>query len=124
VEGQREKDGKMKGVYISFYLKANRVHIFVEPLRSMGSPERIRFLISKDGRILLIQPYGKRGFTSHMIPREVYDGKRPLEISSYKLCTILAELHGWDLSCSYRVPGRIAADVRSAFFFLDKAEAI
>lgn len=114
----------MKGVYISFYLKANRVHIFVEPLRSMGSPERIRFLISKDGRILLIQSYGKRGFTSHMIPREVYDGKRPLEISSYKLCTILAELHGWDLSCSYRVPGRIAADVRSAFFFLDKAEAI
>ena len=49
----------MNGVYISFYLKANRVHIFVEALRSMGSPGRIRFLISKDGRILLIQPYGK-----------------------------------------------------------------
>ena len=114
----------MNGVYISFYLKANRIHIFVETLRSMGSPGRIRFLISGDGRILLIHPYDKRGFTSHRIPREVYDCKRSLEISSYKLCRILAELHGWDLGRSYRVPGRITADARSVCFFLDKAEAI
>ncbi|ANU53983.1 hypothetical protein ADH66_00870 [Acutalibacter muris] len=114
----------MNGVYISFYLKANRIHIFVETLRSMDSPRRIRFLISEDGQVLLIHPYDKRGFTSHRIPQEVYDGKRSLEISSYKLCTILAELHGWDLRCSYRVPGRIAADARSVSFFLDKAEAI
>ncbi len=114
----------MNGVYISFYLKAHRIHIFVEALRSMGSPGQIRFLISENGRVLLIHPYGKRGFTSHRIPREVYGGKRSLEISSYKLCTILAEFHGWDPGCSYRVPGRIAADTRSALFFLDKAEAI
>lgn len=114
----------MNGLYISFYLKANRIHIFVETLRSMGSPGRIRFLISEDGRTLLVHPYGKRGFTSHIVPREVYNGKRSLETSSYKLCAVLAELHGWDLRCSYRVPGRIAADTCSVRFFLDKAEAI
>ena len=113
----------MNGIYISFYLKAHRIQIFVETLRSIGSPGRIRFLLTEDGRTLLIHPYGKRDFTSHIVPRQVYDGKRSLEISSYKLCAILAELHGWDPGCSYRVPGRIAADARSVLFFLDKAEA-
>ena len=114
----------MNGVYLSFYLKANRIHIFAETLRGIGRPGRIRFLLSKDGRTLLMQAHAQRDFTSHMVPREVYDGKRQLEISSHKLCKILTELHGWDTACSYRVPGRIAMDARSVLFFLDKAEAI
>lgn len=124
MEVQRQKDSEMSGVHISFYLKAGRIHIFVETLRCIGRPGRIRFLISSDGRNLLMQAHDQRDFTSHMVPREVYDGKRSLEISSYKLCGILAELHGWDPACSYRVPGRVALDARSVLFFLDKAEVV
>lgn len=114
----------VSGIHISFYLKASRIHIFVETLRCIGRPGRIRFLISSDGRTLLMQAHEQRDFTSHMVPREVYDGKRQLEISSCKLCKILAELHGWDPACSYRVPGRIAIDAHSALFFLDQAEVV
>lgn len=114
----------MNGVHISFYLKTSRIYIFLETLRRIGSPRRIRFLLSLDGRTLVVQAHAHRDFTSHMVPRDAYGGKRPLEISSQKFCGILTELHGWDPTYSYRVPGRIAMDARSALFFLDKAEII
>lgn len=71
-----------------------------------------------------MQAHERRDLTSHMIPREVYDGTRSLEISSCRLCKILTELHGWDPACSYRVPGRVTMDARSVMFFLDKAGVI
>lgn len=109
---------------ISFYLRANRIHIFVDALRGIGEPSRICFMISENGESLLISPYDKRDFKSHSVPKEVYSGTEAMEISSIKLCRIIAKLHDWDLSQSYRVPGKVYESQKIAIFDLDKAEAI
>lgn len=61
----------MADVYISFYLKANRIHIFMDTLRSIGSPKRICFMIEENGRTLLIAPYAQKDFKSHEVPDPV-----------------------------------------------------
>ena len=112
----------MSGVHISFYLRTNRIHIFTETLRCIGCPKRICFLISADGRFLLMRPHADRDLRSHKIPQSVYDGRRSFELSSWRLCGILAALHRWDLACSYRVPGVIMRDRCSVRFSLARAE--
>lgn len=114
----------MNGVHISFYLKTSRIHIFTETLRLIGYPKRICFLISADGQALLIRAHENRDLKSHKVPQDVYDGRRSLEISSWKLCKILADLHSWDLKHSYRIPGVLMRDRRSVRFSLAKAEVI
>lgn len=109
---------------ISFYLKTSRIHIFVDALREIGEPSRICFMISENGTNLLIAPYNKRDFKSHGVPREVYFGIGGMEISSIKLCRIIAQKQSWDLSRSYRVPGKAYENQRIAIFDLDKATAI
>lgn len=119
------KEGRaMNTIQISFYLRANRIHVFAEALRCIGSPKRICFLISSDGQTLLMCAYKKRDFRSHKVPRNVYMGERSFEISSNKLCRILAELHSWDLKYSYRVPGAVRKEPDSILFYLAKAEVI
>lgn len=71
---------------------------------------------------LEVHPQMKSLLVVLVVMREVYYGKRSPEISSYKLCKILTELHGWDPAGSYRVPGKIEMSARSALFSLDKAE--
>lgn len=114
----------MMETHISFYLKTNRIHIFVEALRGIGEPSRICFMISEKGESLLITPYDKRDFKSHSVPRNVYNGTGAMEISSFKLCRIIAKLHHWKLDRSYRVPGQIYETKKVAIFDLTKAEAI
>ena len=114
----------MSETYISFYLNANRIHVFVEALRGIGSPKRICFMIDQDGRRLLMLPHTKKDFVSHGVPNSVYGGKDSLEISSKKLCRLLASQHGWDPSRSYRVPGVIIPEKHLAAFDLKKAEMI
>lgn len=114
----------MNAIYISFYLRASRIHVFAETLRCIGSPKRVCFLLSSDGQTLLMRTHRNRDFRSHKVPQNVYTGERSLEISSYKLCRILAELHDWNLKCSYRVPGIVRNDQDSVLFYLAKAEAI
>lgn len=109
---------------ISFYLRANRIHVFIDALRGIGEPSRICFMISENGESLLITPYDKRDFKSHSVPREVYAGTGAMEISSMKLCRIIAGLHGWNLSHSYRVPGKVYESQKIVIFDLDKAETI
>ena len=70
----------MMETYISFYLKANRIHVFVDALREIGSPKRICFMISDDGKTLLVVPYQKRDFVSHKVPSEVYKGVGGMEV--------------------------------------------
>lgn len=112
----------MNNIYLSFYLKACRIHIFTETLRLIGCPKRICFLISPDGQSLLMRAYEIRDLKSHKVPPKVYSGRRSFEISSCKLCGILADLHGWNRECSYRVPGIIRQEHRSICFSLAKAE--
>ena len=114
----------MHETYISFYLKANRIHIFVDSLRELGSPSRICFMLEKSGEKLMIVPYEKRDFKSHGVSPDVYNGTGKMEVSSVKLCRIIANLHHWDPSRSYRVPGRIHTEQKAAIFSLKKAEVI
>ena len=114
----------MNGVHISFYLKTSRIHIFTETLRLIGYPKRICFLFFADGQALLIRAHENRDLKSHKVPQDVYDGGRSFEISSWKLCKILADLHSWDLKHSYRIPGVLMRGRRSVRFSLAKAEVI
>ena len=110
--------------YLSFYLRANRIHVYVEALRNIGSPARICFMISEDGQSLLLAPYRKRDFKSHSVPKEVYNGIGGMEVSSMKLCRLIAEIYSWDVDRSYRVPGVYREDHNVVIFDLTSAEDI
>ena len=114
----------MLETYISFYLKANRIHIFVDSLRGLGSPSRICFMIKESGETLMLAPYEKRDFKSHGVPPNVYNGTSSMEVSSMKLCRIIADFHHWDLGRSYRVPGKIHPEQKVAIFSLTEAKVI
>lgn len=114
----------MSKTHLSFYLKANRIHIFVDALRLIGSPANICFIIGENGKTLILKPYPKKDFHSHRVSAEVYKGKRSMEISSLRLCRIMAEMQQWNTSCSYRVPGVITPRQQICVFYLDQAEPI
>ena len=98
--------------------------MFIELLREIGEPSRICFLIGENGHSLLMVPYRKRDFRSHHVPRDVYNGCDSMEISSMKLCRIIAFIHKWDIRLSYRVPGKIITDEQVVIFDLDRAAII
>lgn len=112
----------MNECHISFYLGAGRIHIFPQTLRLIGCPKRICFLISPDGQSLLMRGQETRDLRSHRVPPDVYGGSRSFEVSSRKLCGLLAELQGWDLERSYRAPGAVMREHRSVRFSLARAE--
>lgn len=114
----------MLDTYISFYLKAYRIHVFVDSLRAIGSPRRICLLISDDGNRLMVKPYLKKDLKSHSVPDKVYGGDGGLEISSYKLCRLIADIHHWDFKRSYRVPGFVLEHNEAAIYNLAKAVII
>lgn len=114
----------MNEIYISFYLRANRIHIYVDVLREIGSPKFFCFLIQNEGTALAIVPYKKRDFISHRVSPKVYSGTDGMEISSMQLCHIISDRFNWNQAFSYRVPGIILADHTAAVFNLMQAEVI
>ncbi len=114
----------MTETYLSFYLRYNRIHIFVDALRGIGCPKYICFMIQTDGNSLAVIPYDKKGFLSHRIPADDYDGVIGMEVCSMKLCQIISSLHRWDADCSYRVPGIVYEDQKAVIFDLLQAEII
>ena len=109
---------------ISFYLRSSRVHIYIDSLYGIGKPNRICFMLDKNGNSFLLTPYKKRDLKSHTVPGEVYKSKRCMEVSSIKLCRLIASTHNWNLKHSYRVPGMINTYQKIAVFDLTKAEII
>ncbi len=114
----------MTEIYLSFYLRVNRIHIYVDALRKIGSPARICFMIAKNGKTLLLAPYQNKDFKSHDVPSRVYQGNGGMQVNSMKLCRMIAALYSWDLSRSYRIPGRIYYKQKVVIFELTKAEII
>ena len=110
----------------SFYLRANRIHVFVDSLRGIGCPRFIRFYLQENGHTLAIAPYTKKDFHSHRVPPAVYTGTgtHGMEVSSMKLCQIIARMYHWDSDHSYRVPGFVLQDRTAAIFNLGLAEVI
>lgn len=114
----------MRETYLSFYLKHNRIHVFISALYGIGCPHRICFMISADGKSLLMAPYGKRDLKSHYIPPDVYRGTMSCDIHSYKLCRLLAGHYHWDLTRSYRITGWIDSRKQIVIFDLGSASVI
>lgn len=114
----------MTSTHISFYLRSSRVHVFAEMLRGIGSPRRICFMIEENGETLLVAPYSKVDLKSHAVPDEIYKGTGQMEVCSIKLCRLISQIHGWDLSQSYRIPGIIKEKQKVAVFYLKSAEVI
>ena len=114
----------MSKTYISFYLNAYRIHVHVDSLRRIGSPQIICFLIGEDSNALALAPYPKKDFHSHRVPKEVYSGEGGMEISSLPLCCLLAHKHRWSMNCSYRVPGEVIQESKVILFDLREAEII
>lgn len=114
----------MADTYISFYLRNNRIHIFVDALRGIGSPKYVCFLIADDGNTLILSPYKTKNFHSHRVPQAVYHGKRSLELASMRLCKILTVEFGWDSSKSYRIPGQLIENKKIVVFDLRNATKI
>ena len=114
----------MNETYLSFYLRANRIHVFIDALRGIGCPKFISFMIDETGRSLAMVPYDKKDFYSHRVPFSVYNGGKGMEVSSIRLCRILAREQNWDPEKSYRVPGDIIPKQKIALFYLTEAEEI
>lgn len=110
--------------YLSFYLRANRIHIFTEALRGIGCPSYICFMLSPTGESLIIKPYPRKDYHSHRVPKEVYLGKKSMEISSMRLCRMIASMQGWNDQYSYRVPGKVLKQQGLVLFQLEQAECI
>lgn len=66
----------------------------------------------------------KKDFHSHRVPCDVYRGKKRMEVSSLRLCRIIADMHQWNVNYSYRVPGVIISRQRICVFYLDQAVPI
>lgn len=111
----------MSKTFVTFDLRQNRLRVFTESLRSIGSPRRICLLLSTDGQKLLLAPYLKRDFKSHNVPESVYLGKGDMYVHSMKLCRLIAGKHGWDIHCSYRVPGEHHENRNIVTFDLNQA---
>lgn len=110
---------------ISFYLRANRIHVFKSSIRLIGMPKFIRFRVNYTENKLLIEPYFKRSFTSFRVPeRQMNDTRGGMELSSMGFCRILARQLGWDIGQSYRIPGKIYEKERVIIFDLSKAAQI
>ena len=121
-------DGKqvrrMDETYVSFYLRRNRIRVFRQVIAAIGDPRFIRFMIKEDGSSLILLPYNKKTFQSLRVPETVNYGRWSMEISSKPLCLLLARCLGWELSRSYRIPGKVYEQQPLVLFNLSRAYQI
>lgn len=110
--------------YISFYLKDGKVHVFADALRSLGTPNYIRFLLGKDGSSMIMEPYHKKEFQSIRVKKDNKQMHRKLCFRCKPFCKLLENTLGWTNLYSYRVPGRLIPSQRIILFDLTQATAI
>lgn len=120
----RKLRGSMNEVFLSFYLKANRIHVFADSLRVIGSPANICFMLDEKGNTLILRPYPKKDFHSHRVPMDVYRGKKHMEVNSRKLCSMIADMRQWNRTISYRVPGVVLPRQQICVFYLNRARPV
>ena len=64
---------RMHETFISFYLAGGRVHIKADAVRGIGEPPFVRFLIAKDGKSIVMEPYNRKVFASMRVPPTMYN---------------------------------------------------
>ncbi|MBQ2378058.1 MAG: hypothetical protein II297_06630 [Clostridia bacterium] len=65
-----------------------------------------------------------RTFTTLRVPKNIYDENGGMEVHSKGLCRILANRLGWDVSSSYRIPGKLIPRQKIVVFDLTSATII
>ena len=115
---------QMDEPYVSFYLRQNRIRVFRQTITAIGDPRFIRFMIKKDGSSLILLPYNKKTFQSLRVPETANYDRWSMEISSKPLCLLLAHRLGWELSRSYRIPGKVYEQQPLVLFNLSRAYPI
>lgn len=114
----------MDETYVSFYLRRNRIRVFRQVIAAIGDPRFVRIMIKEDGLSLILLPYSKKTFQSLRVPKTANYNRWSMEISSKPLCLLLAHHLGWELSNSYRVPGKIYKQQTLVLFDLSMAYPI
>lgn len=111
-----------KVTYVSFYLKDGKIHVYADAIRSLGTPDFIRFLLNQDGSSMIMEPYHKKEFQSIRVKKDNISGK--LYFRCRPLCSLLEHTRGWNHSQSYCIPGRLFHNQRIVLFDLTQAAAI
>ena len=117
----------MHDTHLSFYLSGGRLHIFPEALRGIGSPAYVRFLLSNDGKSMIMEPYDRKVFASFRVPKGVYEKTEKryrMEFKCTPFCRMMAHHLNWDMGQSYRIKGRIYPSQRIVKFDLQSAYPI
>ena len=112
-----------KTTYVSFYLKDGKIHVYADAIRSLGSPNYIRFLLGKDGSSMIMEPYHKKEFQSIRVKKN-NSISHNLCFRCKPLCRLLENALGWNDSQSYRIPGKIITSQRIILFDLARAAVI
>ena len=98
--------------------------MFADALRSLGTPNYIRFLLGKDGSSMIMEPYHKKEFQSIRVKKDNEQMHRKLCFRCKPFCKLLENRLGWTSLYSYRVPGRLIPSQRIILFDLTQATAI
>ena len=117
----------MRDTYISFYLGSGRVHVLRETLRGIGNPAFVRFLLSEDGRHMVMTPYNRKVFASMRVPKGVYTSSNPnirLEFPCMPFCRLMAHHLNWESGQSYRIEGKIYPGQKLVKFDLQRTHPI
>ena len=110
--------------YVSFYLRDNTIRIFKSTIRFLGTPEFVQFRVHYDGSSMILEPHSVRTFTTLRVPKNIYNENGSMEVHSKGLCRILANRLGWDVSSSYRIPGKLIPRQKIVVFDLTSATII
>lgn len=114
----------MDETYVSFYLRQYRIRIFRQTIASIGNPRYIKFMVKEDGLSLILMPYDQKAFQSLRVQETASYNRWSMEISSKPLCLLISSCLGWDISRSYRVPGKVYARYPLVLLDLSKAYLI
>lgn len=115
---------KSDTTYISFYLRSNTMRIFKKTIRGLGIPQFFRFRVSPTGTSMLLEEFDRITLTSFRVPKNIEEVEGSLEVHSKPFCRLMAHMQGWDISKSYRVPGRVFKAQNVVVFDLTQAVEI
>ena len=84
----------------------------------LGHPRFIRFLVSKDGKSLLLTRAEKKDFQSFRVPKDINNSGWKFEIGSIQFCRCLASSLSWLPYATYRISADSYIPSRYARFCL------
>ena len=87
----------------------------------MDNPKFIRFSVNNDCKLMAVEAYHRKTFTSFTVPRNLYSDNGAMVVYSKSLCGLLYNRFNWDKDKLYRIPGEILKEQKTAIFDLASA---